>query len=179
VDMKKITDILETAMTILGAISFLLAIIRYIYFKNHKVWRNDVEISVNSLAYDVETIEKNAIYSSLWHDSDYDKIIVFNPKETIIKKIVLQEVKPKNSKSLKLRCKNLEKYKNITPNDSVCFRTELAEILPKYRIKWYSDYGEYCTWDFSDNLRNGIVGSGGFVYKTNIISLIRKIFGFI
>ena len=71
----------------------------------------------------------------------------------------------------------METFKNLTPEDSLCFRLERTECIPKYKIRWYSDYGEYSEHYFHENLRNGITEVNGAVYYATLFSVIRKILG--
>ena len=58
--------------------------------------------------------------------------------------------------------------------DAVCFRLERAECIPRYKIRWYSEYGEYAEHEFSDNLRNGINTVDGIEYHINFVSVLRR-----
>ena len=68
----------------------------------------------------------------------------------------------------------IETFSDLTPEDAVCFRLERAECIPQYKIRWYSEYGEYAEHVFSDNLRNGINTVDGIEYHINFVSVLRR-----
>lgn len=68
----------------------------------------------------------------------------------------------------------IDTFRDLTPEDAVCFRLERAECIPRYKIRWYSEYGEYAEHEFSDNLRNGINTVDGIEYHINFVSVLRR-----
>ncbi len=161
--------------TAFGFISTLVAIIRY--FHNRKIpnWQDNVSIKDYPPDYDVESTEKSPIYSKLWSDlpNPYETIIIFKPIGTVIPKmkVIKLDIEEKPEKTI-------EVFKNITPDDSICFRIERAECIPSYKIRWYSEFGEFSEHFFDENCRNGINTVDGACYKATILSTIRRIIGF-
>lgn len=165
---------ISTVMTVIGFFSIFLAILRFVYDSRQVTWKSNINIRCESYNYEVEDKILNPIYSSVWtnNPSKYESTIVFNPVDCVISKLKVIKY-DENGKHGKI----IKTYRNLTPTDAVCFRTELAECLPHYSLKWYSDYGEYCEFFFSGNWRNGINNRYGAVYHSTIWSTLRRIIG--
>ena len=161
--------------TFIGVVSTIFAFVRFFYNCKKKEWRDNVEINDYDNDYDVEKNEKSPIYSKqLWNEeSTYAGIIVFKPTNCIISKLEIIQLNPETGKPEK----TIETFKNISPETPVCIKTERAESASQYRLRWYSDYGEYYDYDLMENGRNGDNSIVGVIYKKNIITTIRKFFG--
>lgn len=159
--------------TFVGIISTVFTIVRFFHNCKQKEWSDNVEINDYDSNYDIECNEKSPIYSKVWDEkSPYAGVIVFKPTNCIIPKLEILQLNPENEKPLK----TIERFKNISPETPICIKVERAECIPKYRLRWYSDYGEYYDYDLTENRRNGINNIVGVVYKKNIFTTIRKIF---
>lgn len=168
-----IWDALENLFTCIGVFSVLWAGVQFIHNTRLKTWKSNFSITDFPGDYDVEQNELNAIYTKLWsEEDDYLSTIVFKPVDCVIPKMKVIELNEEGKKK-----RNLETFRNLTPEDSVCFRLERCECIPKYKIRWYADYGEYCEHYFHENLRNGITEVAGAVYYATPLSVIRKILG--
>ena len=167
-------DVVEKVFTVLGVFSTGLAIVRFVHESKLKMWKNNFHIKDYAHDYDVEHGEDNAIYTKLWDDKPTTEqvTVVFKPIDCVIRKL---EIIPLNADGTEK--KTIETIKNITPEDSICFRLERAECIPKYIIRWYAEYGEFCEHHFHENLRNGRTEVTGAVYSATFMSVIRKIIG--
>ncbi len=161
--------------TSVGIISTVISIIRYMYNSKLPNWQDNVSIKDYPSDYDVELSEKKPIYSTLWIDrlDSVGTVIVFKPVGTVIPKLKVIKLDI-NEKPVK----TIEIFKHITPNESICFRIERAENMSLYKIRWYSEFGEYSEHYFNENRRNGNNAIAGACYKTTFFSTIRRIFGF-
>ncbi len=161
--------------TAIGFISTVVAIIRFFHNRKISNWQENVSIKDYPPDYDVESTEKSPIYSKLWNDppNPFETVIVFKPVGTVISKLKVIELDI-NEKPVK----TIEIFKNITPVDSICFRIERAENISSYKIRWYSEFGEYSEHYFTTNRRNGNSTVEGSCYKATFLSTIRRIFGF-
>lgn len=167
-------DTVGNILTVIGVISLIVAFIRFIHNCRLKKWSNNVSIQDYPFDFDVEMAEHNAIYSDVWTNepTEYMSTIVFKPVGCVVPKLKVISLNEEGQ-----RKKTVKVYKNLTPNDAVCFRIERAECIPLFKIKWYSDFGEYSEHFFSDNMRNGINGIDGAVYHATVLSTIRRILG--
>lgn len=160
--------------TAIGVLSTFFSIIRFIHNARKKRWNGNVSIKDYPADYDVEMEFRNTIYSKVWEESDSLGIatIVFRPIDCVIPKLKVIQL-DENGKSGCI----VETFHNLTPDDAVCFRLERAECIARYKIRWYSDFGEYSEHFFQDNLRNGINTVNGAEYHTSFLSAIRKALG--
>lgn len=165
---------LDTALNVIALISIFLGILRYINNRNKQVWRNDVSITEHDRNYDYERYEKEPIYTKICLPTEYCVLIKFKPVNCIVRKMEIIRLNTEGKKQYVLK-----KFENLTPDTPVCFLVERAELIPRYRIKWYSDFGEYCVHDLSENLRNGNNTVEGAIYHQTWLSRIRKILGII
>lgn len=165
---------LDTTLNVIAVFSIIIGIIRYFNNRNKLTWRDNVSITEHDKDYDYERFEKHPIYTKICIPNKYCVMIKFKPVNCVIRKmeIILLDSggKPKRV---------LEKYKNLTPDTPVCFLVERAELIPRYQIKWYSDFGEYCVHDLRENLRNGNNNVEGAVYRKTWLSRIRRILGLV
>ena len=165
---------LDATLNVIAVVSIILAIIRYFNNRKKKVWNADVRITDHDLDYDYELDEKHPIFTTICPPSEYGVLVKFKPVNCVVRKMEIirldQEGKPKHV---------LKQFRNITPDTPICFNMERAELIPKYRIKWYLDFGEYCVHDLRENLRNGNNDVEGAICQQNAISKIKKILGFI
>lgn len=161
--------------TAVGIISSVIAVIRFAHNSRIINWQENVSIQDYPFDYDVESHEKNAIYSKLWTETpdEYMSTIIFKPKSTVISKLEVISLDT-DGKALK----KIDVFKKISPDDSVCFRIERAECIPLYKLRWYADFGEYSEHYFDENRRNGRNEVEGTCYKATFFSVIRRIFGF-
>lgn len=172
---EPIWETIGNCFTAVGVISTFVAIIRF--FHNRKIpnWQDNVSIKDYPSNYDVDSREKNPVYSILWDDTPNSiaPIIVFKPIGTVIStlKVIKLGIGEKPVETI-------EKFKHTTPNDSICFRIERAENMSLYKIRWYSEFGEYSEYYFNENRRNGKNAISGACYKATFFSTIRRIFGF-
>ena len=168
-----IWNILGNLFTFIGVLSSVLAVIQFVHNSKLKTWKNNFCIKDFPADYDVEQNVLNAIYTKLWCEPDeYLTTIIFTPVDCVISKVELIELDLEGKTK-----KVIETFENLTPEDSLCFRLERYECIPKYKIKWYSDYGEYCEHYFHENGRNGITEVNGAVYHATPMSVIKKILG--
>ena len=165
---------LDTTLNVIAVFSIIIGIIRYFNNRNKLTWRDNVSITEHDKDYDYERFEKQPIYTKICIPNEYCVMIKFKPVNCVIRKmeIILLDSggKPKRV---------LEKYKDLTPDTPVCFLVERAELIPRYQIKWYSDFGEYCVHDLRENLRNGNNNVEGAVYRKTWLSRIRRILGLV
>ncbi len=171
-----IWDVISNLFTFLGILGVGITIFRFIHNKRKRHWHSNIEIHDYSYNYDPEEKEYNAIYSKIWDDtpSEYMVTIVFKPIDCIIPKLKVMSIDETTGKS----ANTIEIFTDLTPNDAVCFRLERAECIPRVKLRWYSDFGEYSEHDFSENLRNGINDVNGTEYHSTFISIIRQALGF-
>ena len=167
-------NVIGNIFTAIGILSTIFMIIRFFHENGLKEWKCNVSIEDYPANYDIESNFKDARCSKVWTNppSDYDVIIVFQPVDCIIRKL---EVIRLDTNGLKID--TLENFRNITPEEAICFRTERSECSPRYKIRWYSDYGEYAEYSFAENCRNGITRITGRTYHTTPVSFLRKAFG--
>ena len=169
-----IWSILDTILNVIALASIFLAVLRYFNNRNKKVWNADVLITDHELDYDYEQDEKNPRFTTICPPPEYGVLIKFKPVNCVVRKMEIirldQEGKPKHV---------LKRFKNLTPDTPVCFKMERAEVIPRYRIKWYLDFGEYCIHDLSENLRNGNNNVEGAICQQTVLSKIRKTLGFL
>lgn len=160
--------------TAVGILSTILAIIRFIHENHLDEWKGNISIKDYPSTYDIESNFKDAEYSKIWSNdpSDFNVIIVFQPVDCIIRKLKVIKL-DENMKKVK----TIETFKNITPDDAICFCTERAETIPRYKIRWYTDYGKYADHFFSENRRNGINDITGEKYHASFASILRKTIG--
>ena len=167
-------EVAGNILTVIGAISLFVALIRFVHNSRLKKWSDNVSIRDYPYNFDVEMAEHNAIYSGIWTDepTEYMSTIVFKPVGCVISKLKVISLNEEGQIN-----GTIEVYKNLTPNDAVCFRIERAECIPPFKIKWYSDFGEYSEHFFSDNMRNGINSVDGTIYHATALSTIRRVLG--
>lgn len=159
--------------TFLGIISPIFLFFRFLHNCKHKEWKDNVAIYNYDNDYDVEANEMSPIYSKVWDEqSPYAGIIVFKPSNCIITKLEIILLNLETQKAERV----IETFKNVSPDTPVCLKIERAEALPQYRLRWYSDYGEYYDYNLEENRRTGINDITGVIYKNNFITTIRKLF---
>ena len=136
--------------------------------KNGKV---NVSIQDYSTDYDVEMEMSECDLFEIWTEEPTVGIstIVFRPVDCVIPKLEVYGFDSNGKKD-----GVIESFSDLTPEDAVCFRLERAECIPQYKIRWYSEYGEYAEHVFSDNLRNGINTVDGIEYRINFVSVLRR-----
>lgn len=163
--------LISNVFTAIGVISVILAIVRFVHNRRRKEWKSNVSIQDYSTDYDVEMECRNAIYSKVWTEEPTVGIstIVFRPVDCVIPKLEVYGFDSNGKKD-----GVIESFSDLTPEDAVCFRLERAECIPQYKIRWYSEYGEYAEHVFSDNLRNGINTVDGIEYRINFVSVLRR-----
>lgn len=150
---------------------YLVTIVRFVHNRRRKEWKSNVSIQDYPTDYDVEMECRNAIYSKIWTEEPTVGIstIVFRPVDCVIPKLEVYGFDSNGKKD-----GVIESFSDLTPEDAVCFRLERAGCIPQYKIRWYSEYGEYAEHVFSDNLRNGINTVDGIEYRINFVSVLRR-----
>lgn len=168
-------DAVGNFFTLIGIISPIIAIFRFVHNSRIKNWQDNVSIQDYPSDYDVELNEKNAIYSKIWTETPDTCIstIIFKPKNTIISKLEIISL-DMDGKATGI----VDTFKKISPDDSICFRIKRAENIPLYKLKWYADFGEYSEYCFDENRRNGDNEVKGTCYKATFFSIVRRIIGF-
>lgn len=163
--------LIGNGFTLLGIISPIFICIRFLHNCKQNEWNDNIAINVYDSNYKVEISETAPIISGIWdEESPYASVIVFKPTNCVIRKLKIIQLNPETEKPLRtIKC-----FKNISPETPVCIKTEMADCIPQYRLRWYSDYGEYYDYDLIENSRNGINSISGVVYKKNIFTAIRK-----
>lgn len=171
--MEPYWEVIGNILTAVGVISPVIIVVRFIHNNRNKKWQDNVSIQDHPSDYDVELSEKNAIYSSIWTETPNPcmSTIIFKPIGTVISKLKVMSL------DMDGKAKKIEVFKKITPDDSICFRIERAECMPKFKLRWYTDFGDYSEHYFTENGRNGINSVEGACYKATFLSLVRRAFG--
>lgn len=167
--------IIENIFTAIGIASVIITIVRFIHERCRKEWKGNISIEDYSADCNVEELYKSPIYSSIWTNEPLScmSTIVFRPVDCAIPKVKIYILDSKGEKYKREK----KVYKNLTPESPLCFRIERAERLPRVKIRWYSDYGEYAEHFFEDNCRNEIDKVIGVEYHNSLVSILRRIFG--
>ena len=163
-------ETIETILAFFGFAGIILSAFRLIFALKKQTWRTDVRIADYPNDYNAEDNEQFPIFSKVCCSHDpYSNIIIFKPIDCIISCLEVKEVTSTCKPG-----KTVEVFKDITPEDSVCFSVVRAETIPSHMLRWYSEYGEYGEHYFGANLRNGINGIEGYKYQKTLLSIIRK-----
>lgn len=164
----------DSILTVTGICSLILSFIRIIHNCMVKNWSHNVTIQDYDPDYDYEMKQKNPYYAKICRKTQYTSLIVFRPVDCIIRK--MQIIRLDNEGRKKRVAKT---FRNLTPETPVCFHAERAECIPRYKIRWYTDFGEYCEHILEENCRNGINDLEGAQIHTSWISFVRKALGLI
>lgn len=160
----------ETILAFFGLAGIILSAFRLFFALKKQTWRTDVRITDYPNDYNAEDNEINAIYSrTCYHFSPYSNLIIFKPIDCIIPRLEVRTVSNVGEPG-----ERIEVFKNVDPQDSICFMLERAETIPSYMLRWYSEYGEYGEHYFCENRRNGINGLEGYRYQKTLLSIVRK-----
>lgn len=174
ISFKSLFDLLECLLTIEGVVSIIILIARSIHNNKLPTWKDNVSITDHESTYDVEQEAKKVKYSKeIWEDMDCSNKIVFRSIGGIIPKLEVIKINCETGEA-----NTMETYENIKPDEAICFLAERAETQPRYKLRWYSDYGEYAEHLLTENLRNGFNEVSGVEYKTTLRSKLRKLLGF-
>ena len=167
-------DLIEKALAAVGVVGIVVSIFRLIFTLKRVTWVSNVSIEDYPLDYDEESTEKNPESITLMDEECVQcgcgNTVVFKPVECIIPQLKIIEL---NSKGRKKRV--YKTYKNVTPETPKCFRIIRTLSIPRYKLRWYCEYGEYGEHFFSMNGRNGNNSVGGCIYHKTIWSIIRRI----
>ena len=166
-------DYVANIFTIYGIISVVFSIIRYFNNGKFEEWRGNISITDFEKDYDIEGLARRVIYSEILDDnSEYATTIVFSPVNCVVNKLKVIKLNSEGKEE-----STVEEFKKLTPETPVCFKIERAECIPKYKLRWYIEFGEYCEYQFIENRRNGINEISGSIYKKNFLSKIKKSLG--
>lgn len=160
----------ETILAFFGVLGIASSAFRLFFALKKHSWRTDVRITDYPNDYNAEDNEQFPCFSKICCSHDpYRNIIIFKPINCIIPRLEVKEV----SSSCKPG-KTVEVFKDISPEESICFSVVRAETIPSHMLRWYSEYGEFGEHYFGANLRNGINGIEGYKYQKTLLSVIRK-----
>lgn len=181
-------DVLETGLTVVGAISIVIGIIRFIwaFLSNSSMWLDDVKIQVESFNPDTDyeeyfTRDNTAIYPNVYSnygDYECEEITVnfFIPNNTVIRNLKIKKVDCKSIVTGKEKYKTVKHIKQITPEQPLCVIVPRCEVIPQFILEWKTKYGGKTTYYFYSNNRDGIYNKPGFAYSFGIFAKLRKFF---
>lgn len=181
-------EYLECALTVLGGISFLIAVLRFLWV----VLPSSIEwignFSVREEVYDANidytetTLEDGtAIYPVLYKDDESDtnclSVNYIMPKDIIIKNLIIKKADPKSYEKLKTKYKKVKTIPQITQEMPLCMIIDRGECIAPYMIQWRIKYGTIVQYYFDDNMRNGSNNKSGIVVKRGLVAKTRQFFG--
>ena len=182
-------EALETALTIVGAISIVIGVIRFIwaFFSNSSVRLDDVKIHVENYDECDDYSEYFAcqglsIYPYVYKNYDgYEGEEItanfFIPNNTIIKKLKIKKVTYTDIVTGREKYKTVERINQITPEQPLCVVVPRCEAIPQFKLEWKTKYGGKTTYYFYSSLRDGTYSKPGFEYSFGAFAKLRKFFG--
>lgn len=181
---------LEFFLSIIGAISIVVSVIRFIwlFFSSGTEWIDNLTIEVEDYDREVDYEEYFAfngksIYPTIYEDVDcepnYPTVNFFIPQNTIIRKIKIQKVSDESIADGSMKYKTVKVVKNITPDNPLCMIVCRGECIATYKICWTAAYGGKAEYYFNDNLRDGTYNKSGVQYSYGFMSRVRKFFGLV
>lgn len=182
---------IENVLTVLGAISLLIGVIRLIwcFFASSVEWIENIDFKVYD--YDPEqSYEENfafsnqAIYPIVYRDLSENcpaepTVNYFVPKGAIIKKMVIKKLDESTIESGKQRYKKVKTIKQITPLTPLCMIVDRREVIPEYLLEWKTLYGGKTQYYFYSNMRDTRYDKTGIKYSFGFWAKIRKFIGLI
>ena len=181
-------EVLETGLTVVGAISIIIGIIRFIwaFFSNSSIWLDDVKIHVESFDADTDyeeyfTNNNTAIYPEVYknyEDYEGEEITVnfFIPNNTVIRDLKIKKTEYENILTGREKYKTVKRIKQITPEQPLCVIVPRCEAIPQFILEWKTKYGGKTTYYFYSNNRDGTYNKPGFAYSFGIFAKLRKFF---
>lgn len=183
-----VSEVLETGLTVVGAISLVIGIIRFIwaFFSNGSIWLDDVKIQVERFDADTDyeeyfTRDNTAIYPQVYRNyKDYDGEEItanfFIPNNTVIRNLKIKKVEYKNIVTGKEKYKTVKLIKQITPKQPLCIIVPRCKAISQFVLEWKTKYGGKTTYYFYSNNRDGTYNKPGFAYSFGKFAKIRKFF---
>ena len=168
-------SVLGNVLMLIGIIAPVFTIPRFIHNNKVKKWVNNVSIKDYDSDFDPSFLAKNVLFSKV--NEERGATVIFRATGDIIPKLKVYQVNFDCKRSCCKTGKCIERFSNITPETAICFRADLAEGIPRYKLRWYNHYGDYTEWEFAYNGYNGIHYIEGTVYKSTFLSFIRKSIG--
>ena len=122
-------------------------------------------------------IDRNVLdkYSHYTEFSDPDltgEYLVFEPQDTIIRKVRIYKIKWTVKKIIKV--KKIAEFKNITPGNQLIYNSYFPEGAPSKRIEWIGEYGTKGIYTLAENGKTGNVDKINYIYQFGLIQNIRK-----
>ncbi len=178
--MKIEFESINDTLSIFGLIGLITAIIRtvWVFFTANVQWVNNIRIREIADDEHIYYAENGDCISPVIYtvDQEYATTLSFLPNNMIFKKMKLYEIKYRSDD-----CKEekvLEKtFKNVSPQNPLIIKIEMAETIPRYMLAWKDEYGIKARYDFCMNGRDGNYNISGIVYTIGKWSKIRKILG--
>lgn len=180
----------ETALTVIGAISLVIGVIRFIWVfcLSGTEWIDNIEIKVEDWieGRDYEeyfAFSGSSIYPIIYSDyADCGCEVTVNfiiPENTIIRNLKIKKLVDESIDSKKLKYKKTKIIPEITPNSPLCMIVERREAIAQYMVEWKTLYGGKASYYFYSNMRNGTYNKSGIKYTYSFWSRLRKYFGLI
>lgn len=183
-------EIIESGLTVIGAISLVIGIVRFIWMfcSSGSEWIDNIEIKVvdwdTNIDYEDYFVSKgNSVYPNVINlaNDEPNEITVnyFIPSNMIIKRLKIKKIVDESIDSKRLRYKVIKTVCEITPQSPLCLIVERREAIPQYIIEWKTLYGGKASYCFYSNMRDGTYNKHGVQYTYGFWSRIRKYFGLI
>lgn len=181
-------DALETGLTVVGVISLIIGIIRFIwaFFSHGSMWLDDVTIQVESFDADTDyeeyfTRDNTAIYPEVYRNYENcegEEITVnfFIPNNTVIRDLKIKQVDYEKIVAGKEKYKTVKRIKQITPEQPLCVIVPRGEAIPRFVLEWKTKYGGKTIYSFHSNNRDGTYNKPGFAYSFGVFAKLRKFF---
>ena len=166
----------------IGVISTVVGIVRalWVFFLSNIEWVNNVSITGLPDEYPTEIgSQKDSIFPQVFEtdSSCYSQCFLIRPNNVLIKKMKLIKFDYSDHDEKCTRT-TVKVFENISPFEPLVIKTELPEILPKYELIWYGDYGAVTKYTFQLNGRDSNYNrQSGFEYKFGFIQKVRKVIG--
>lgn len=171
---------MEQILTVVGIISVVVGFIRIIWsFTSNYEWIDDINIITLENEWEIYAdSEGNVLSPTVCYLSEsFGNVIMFKPKNTIIKKMYLFSEHYDEKKKKYIKDKTIDIFRNISPNCPLCIRLDIPECFPIYAIAWKGIYGAKTKYEFSYNGRDGNYNLSGIIYHYGVIAKIRKVIG--
>ena len=138
---------LESVLSVVGAISIVVSIFRFIwlFFSFGTEWIDNLSILVEDYDEDVDydeyfAFEGKSIYPTVFKDTDcepnYPSVNFFIPQNTIIRKVKIKKVSDESIADGSMKYKTVKVIESITPHNPLCMIVGRGECVARYKLCW-------------------------------------------
>ena len=183
-------ETIETILSIIGAVSLVLGVIRFIwvFFSSGTEWIDNLSIKVEPWeeGFDAEeyfAFNGKDIYPSVYADMENVTgeltVNYFIPQNTIIRKLKIKRISTEDFVAGRGKYKTVQIIREVTPEVPLCMVVDRPGLFARYMIEWKTQYGGKARYYLHSNLRSSAYNKSGIQYSFGVWARIRKYFGLI